>query len=382
MTAIGVTMKLVLFTDNLGSGGAQSQLCLLAREFSKAGHEVLVLTYNSDSYAAGRFFEPHLASAGIPHQVLPAAFRGARPLALRRFLQECAPDAVLAFQEAPALYAELARLGWSPKWGLVVSERSAVPGSDSGWRAAIRAGHHAASYIVCNSETNRKLMEDSRVGLRGSIRTIYNAVDLDHFHPSTEAAKRQDDPRLRLAVLASYQPLKNLVKVLAAVRLLVGRGRAPRLDWYGGLRDPSVLSEGRRYVQMYGLGEYVGLHDATTDAVSVCRSVDAVVLASLYEGCPNTVCEAMACGRPVLASRVCDIPLLVQEEQTGLLFDPRSPASIAGAIERFAQLPVATRNAWGEAARRRAERLFEPMRCADQYLTLLATSRHSKGWRA
>jgi len=381
-------MKLALFTDSLGSGGAQRQLCLLAREFSQRGHDVVVVTYSSDSFAGGRFFEPNLMSNGIPHHVLATCPRVLRPILLQRFLRAADTHAVLAFQVAPSLYAELARPECRRPWGLVVSERGAVPGSDKGWQAIIRLGHHLADYVVCNSEANRKLIENSRVGLGGSVRTIYNAVDLHLFRPLPGGEQRQASRTVRLVTLASYGANKNLGNVLQAVRLLVDRGEERmRIDWYGNSPEgPNELLEGRRYIRAHGLEKFVDLHEATTDALEAYHAADAALLASYHEGCPNTLCEAMGCGLPVLASRVCDNPLLIQEGKTGLLFDPTNPGSIADAISSFVSMSLEARIAWGKAARQRAERMFDPARCADRYLTLLGSSaqlhRKAEGSRA
>src|SRR5690606_21739605 len=71
------------------------------------------------------------------------------------------------------------------------------------------------------------------------------------------------------------------------------------------------------------------------DVPELMRAHDALVHPAFFEGLPNAVCEALASGLPVLASRVCDHPRLVGEDR-GLLFDPGSPEDIAAALERFA----------------------------------------------
>jgi len=85
------------------------------------------------------------------------------------------------------------------------------------------------------------------------------------------------------------------------------------------------------------------------------RRHDALIHPSFYEGLPNVVCEALATGIPVLASAVCDHPLLVAEGERGFLFDPESPQSIAAAITRFTALSVADRRRFSRNAREYAE---------------------------
>ena len=81
----------------------------------------------------------------------------------------------------------------------------------------------------------------------------------------------------------------------------------------------------------------------------------ALIHPSLYEGLPNVVCEALACGLPVLASDVCDHALLVSEGERGFLFEPTFPESIAAAITKFSALSGEGRERLSRNARRYAE---------------------------
>ena len=79
----------------------------------------------------------------------------------------------------------------------------------------------------------------------------------------------------------------------------------------------------------------------------------------------------MACGVPVLASRVSDIPLLVEDGRTGLLFDPGSARDIADAMVRFADLPAEARARMGLEGRRRAEAMLPPEKMIDSFIRLM-----------
>jgi glycosyltransferase involved in cell wall biosynthesis len=104
----------------------------------------------------------------------------------------------------------------------------------------------------------------------------------------------------------------------------------------------------------------------------VYRNADAVVLPSFFEGLPNTICEAMACGCPILQSNICDAGNLVKEGVNGFLFDPASPQSIAETLLRFAALTPDQRRAFGAASRRMAERMFSEEAVADAYERILS----------
>jgi alpha-maltose-1-phosphate synthase len=89
-----------------------------------------------------------------------------------------------------------------------------------------------------------------------------------------------------------------------------------------------------------------------------CRTAALCVVPSLWDNSPNTVYEAMAAGRPVVASRVGGIPELVADGETGLLTPPGDAGALADAITALLLDPV-RRRAMGEAGRRRIRELAD-----------------------
>jgi glycosyltransferase involved in cell wall biosynthesis len=92
------------------------------------------------------------------------------------------------------------------------------------------------------------------------------------------------------------------------------------------------------------------------EIVALLQQVDAVAVPSIpttsgrREGIPVVLMEAMASGRPVVASGISGIPELVEHEQTGLLVPPRQPAALADALEQL-QRDLALRQRLGQAGR-------------------------------
>lgn len=361
-------MRITLLIESLGSGGAERQICTLAVEFQRRGHEVRVA-----SYAEGDFYLPVLRKAGIEHVRLYGKSRLAWIWSVRRFLRSGRQDVVLAYLQGPCAYAELAALPWR-NWGLVVSERVAVPDSHKKRWDLLKMLHRFSDYVVTNSHVNRLMLEAAAPDLKGRLLTIYNAVDLNHFSP--RQGSRRAMP-LRLVVASSYQVRKNMLGLIEAVRLL--RENEPGfdllVDWYGELAgERDEFEDALKAIREYRLEGVVRLNPATTDIVSEYRGCDVVLLASFFEGLPNTVCEAMACGRPVLMSAVCDAGNLVHDGVNGFLFDPGSPRSIAEAIKRFSLLTEDERETFGRNSRRMAEALFDVGQVTDQYLRILAAA--------
>jgi glycosyltransferase involved in cell wall biosynthesis len=120
-----------------------------------------------------------------------------------------------------------------------------------------------------------------------------------------------------------------------------------------------------------GIGSLLRFHPPTDVPEVVLNEADALILPSLWEGMPNAVCEALAVGCPVLMSDVSDARFLVEDGVRGYLFDPREPASIAAAIQKFISLPIDKRAAMSVDARLFAERSFNPEIYVSAYETLL-----------
>ena len=168
--------------------------------------------------------------------------------------------------------------------------------------------------------------------------------------------------------------MKNPVRVVEAVRLLRERGRARfKLDWFGrlGLGGGGAVSEDYRAaierVERYQLGDIVTFHGETDRVEDAYLSADAIVHVSLQEGIPNAVVEAMACGLPVVVSRVSDLPLIVSTARNGFVCDERSPESISEAMERMLATDPDQRSAMGARSRQLAVDWFGADRFVEEY---------------
>ena len=366
-------MKILCLIDSLGSGGAQRQLATLSGALKNRGHEIRFVTYRPADH-----FLPLLQEAGIACESVPPRSYPRRALAIRRTLRQDWQDVVLSFLEAPNLYALLAAIP-SRSWGLVLGERSAHPHLATGRKSWIRQLYRLADAVICNSHTNRLMLETSFPFLQGRVCTIYNTVDFALFSPAAAgppvASRRRDS--LRILVAASYQENKNMLNVARALALLRDReqGAPVSLDWFGDTpADSSALRRVESLVQDEDLQASMELHPPTADIGAEYARSDAVGLFSFYEGLSNSVCEAMASAKPILLSNVSDASNLVHDGRNGLLCDPASPQDIAQKMMALASLTQDQRRAMGMESRRMAESLFAEGAVVEHYEQVLAAA--------
>lgn len=162
-----------------------------------------------------------------------------------------------------------------------------------------------------------------------SLEVLPNGVDLVNFAPRDVCSCRENfGVRGRaLASVGHLIPEKGHDLVIEALSelpdiqlLIVGDG--PERDRLERLAESVGVSNRVRFL---------GLVDHR-DMPSVYCAVDALVLASMREGMPNVVLESLACGTPVVATRVGGVAELITSESAGRLVDDRSPEAIRAAI--------------------------------------------------
>jgi glycosyltransferase involved in cell wall biosynthesis len=199
---------------------------------------------------------------------------------------------------------------------------------------------------------------EARYGLRPEV--IYNGIDVERFTP------RPADPTLRQAWAPGGEPVllwagrmvrwKGAEYAIRALALLRSEP-APRLVLVGDGDYRPVLEQ---------LADDLGLRERVTFAGQVAAEQMPAVYASadlvlgtsfVNETFSITSCEAMACGRPVIASAFGGYCEVVADGSTGRLVPPQEPAALATAIDGALGDP-ARRAAWGVAGRIRVERLF------------------------
>lgn len=216
-------------------------------------------------------------------------------------------------------------------------------------------------YVALSKDIANWLEQDVRVA-RSRIRHICNGVDTDRFRPEGPAVRDRpwaDAERpIVIGTAGRLDPVKDLALLLRAMRLIqdtdASHGRNVRL---------LIAGEGPLRKNLESLAGELGLAGQTwfagvrKDMPELMRSIDVFVLTSVGEGISNTILEAMASGRPVVATRVGGNPELVADGENGRLCDSGDVEGVAAAIRSYLESPE-QRASHGQSGRRRAVECF------------------------
>ena len=230
-------------------------------------------------------------------------------------------------------------------------------------------------YVAVSRDIARWLCQS--VGVAPTrVTQIYNGVDTDRF--TSEGAPPADVPwrneprhdRIVFGTVGRLDPIKNQRALLdafeATVAAMADGSDRLRLIIVGDGPLRAALHERALELKVENLVWFAGARD---DIPSLLRAMDVFVLPSLNEGISNTLLEAMASARAVIAADVGGNPELIQSNQCGILYDLRDPSALARAMQQVAATHPRY-GAYGTAARERAIESFGLRTMIERYTAL------------
>lgn len=351
-------MRLLFVCPDLRTGGAERHWATLVPRLRERGAEVGIVCL-----AGGGPYVAALSARGVPVTVLHLR-RRSDPRGLRRALGFASPrpDVVVSRGVSAQLVgAAIARRAWSPH---VLNEHTPVRADGS--LVPARRHQRALTRLVAGrvdaviAVTERQRAPLAALGYRPDrIRVVANGIfdsDIAGVRPSPEL---EGDGFAALCV-AGLRPEKRVELFVEAVR--AARRSNPAVRGY-------VAGEGREHERLAALsaGSGVELLGPRVDALELMLAADAVCLTSEAEALPLSVLEAMALGRPVVATDVGGTAEAVVDAETGFLV----PSGDAAAVERALLALAADREraaAMGAAGQRRQRERFGGRAMVDGYL--------------
>ena len=218
-------------------------------------------------------------------------------------------------------------------------------------RLLLAIGRRVPSLVLTVSDsTGRPLIEGGIP--RDRVTTLYNGIDLTALRAGAVPAPAATNGLARVGSVGRLTPLKGHGVVLDAAARLLERGVEARFIIAGAQarEAPGHVDDLREQAERLGIAERVELISPFDDLAVLLSSLDVVVHASvLPDSLPTTVIEAMALGKPVVATALGGVPELIRDSETGFLVPPNDAGRMADAVAEVLAAPE-RRAAVGEAA--------------------------------
>lgn len=344
----------------INRGGSENQLYELVLSQKRQGLEPSVAYLKGDSYW-GQAFRKNGVNAtnlGLRYYVQ------AKPVfALRRLIRTSRPHLIHAHMPPAELYTRLALLFDFPEAQMLITKHNDEPfyrgvgQSVLGRWVARRASHVIAISNAVKAYTHEHLRIPNKKittiyygidhqaytepgsGLRASLRSQWGLSPKHYVIGSVGRMVPQKAQHVLIEQYAKYCTTERMDSRL----VIAGRGNL----------EPQLKNRARKL----GIEQKIIWIGFREDIPAVMQAFDVFALTSAYEGFGLVLLEAMAAGRPVVATRVSAIPEIVQDGVTGILCDRNVPREFANAFLRLEN--QALRENLGSAGRKRVERDFD-----------------------
>jgi len=225
-----------------------------------------------------------------------------------------------------------------------------------------------ATRIIAPSIATRRLFMRDRLfgqGLIGRTRVVYYGLDLARLVPSRDADAVREELGLDgaypvIGIVGRIEETKGQREVVDAAREIVTRFPEACLVFVGDVRGPGSAGYFRdlqRTIRQHSLEDHVIFTGFRTDVPNLLNAFDMVVSASWSETFGLSLAEAMALGKPVVATDVGGTGEVVSDGETGLLVPSQDSPSLASAVVNLAS-DRSTMTAMGVAGRSRVESRF------------------------
>ena len=230
-------------------------------------------------------------------------------------------------------------------------------------RYANRVAYRFAHRVLANTPALARLVTTEEGISPSRVLTIPNFLETDAFDPLPPDQVMSLRSRVGLAghdhvpvigIVARLDPVKDHETLLRAAKVLKDRGRVFRLVIVGGGDRLPLLETLASELGITNLVHFAGQLPHRPNPHTV---FDISVLCSTAEGFPNSVLEAMAAGRPVVATRVGGIPDAVEDQRTGLLVPASDEKALADALDALLT-DERRRQALGDAGRELARERY------------------------
>ena len=321
-------MMICSIITSFGSGGAESLVVNLSREFVAAGHQayVVALSDAADIGASQQFEDSRIseiAEAGAKPVSLSLGnrrnfFAGGRRL--KKLLDKRQPDIVHVHTAQALIYLLLAGGPWK-----IVYTHHNVRLNFPAWLFRL-FDRIVEAYVAIGPQCREMLTSHTN----NPIIDIVNGVPTSFANKRSRKKARKDPVILSVGLLSEQKNYPLLIEAAAIIRRkMAAQKRKPKFVVAGGGSDLPTLKEAVSAKALDGTVQFLGTRD---DIAALMGGADILVNCSLWEGLPITLIEGAMSGLPIVATDVGGNSEIVVDGENGRLVRPSDADALAEAI--------------------------------------------------
>ena len=343
--------------------GGQNQVLITAMGLRALGHRTMIVAH-SEGVLQERAAEglDVIELAPRSEMDLSAAWR------LSRLLKRLQPDIVHAHDpHAVAMSALALSMSTQPSKPPLVASRRVdfhIRGNTlSRWK------YRQVDCFICASEAIRKMLLGDGIPHERTV-TVHEGIDVERVEAAPPAKLHAEFwlPHEAPVVgnVAALVPHKGQRYLIDAATLVVRQVPDARFVIAG---DGELRLQLEKLIKDHRLEKHVFLAGFRPDVLSLHKAFDIFVMSSTTEGLGTSLLDAMACGKPIVATTAGGIPEVVEQSVTGLLVPPRDAGALAEAIVMLLK-DAAKRRQFGAAGLARVRDRFSAERMVQNTLAV------------
>ncbi len=336
--------------------GAVVHCALLTRELVRRGHNV-TLVCRPYAWAAQRV-------ADLPVEVVTSDLHRWPMDELRRI------GHVARERNIDVIHTHMSR---AHAFGVMLRMRTGVPCIATAHNRYVQLHWMFNDFVIGNSTATTRFHRRYNFVRRRRSRTIPIFIDeqaVAQIPAGTRERLRRSlglrDDHVLVGQIGDVIPRKGLLHLVRSLPATLAQSPQVRLVVVGDVKNSAdYMGQVKREAYELGVADAILWLGHRRDVADLLAAIDIVALASLEESLGLSLLEAMAAGRPVIASRVGGIPDVVADGESGFLVPATDTQSLATAIVQLAS-NAALRQQFGEAGRQRVSEHFSTASVTDQ----------------
>lgn len=326
-------MRILQLTTHLNIGGIGIYVANLSKVLKDRNHAVFVAS-------SGGNLEDRIAGYDVPHFKLDINTKS--ELSFKVFKSFIALKKIIKDEKIGLIHAHTRVTAVS---AAIVSRAAGIPyvttchGFFKRRLGRLLCGSWGNKVVAISEAVKQHLIDDFRVP-EEKIALIHTGVDTDRFLKCPGEEEKAEIRRkfglenatVIAGTIGRLSPVKGQEILLRAVNSILKGFPEAMILLIGDGPDERRL---RELVFELGIEKSVVLAKSVNDAKEALSIMDVFVLPSIKEGLGLSLIEAMACGRPCVASRTGGIENVIEEGKTGLFFTPGDSEGLAAAVKKI-----------------------------------------------